>query len=152
MISRTFVTRTPQVRHVQRPTLNPTFRTTYMCSCWPTPSTAPDPPPCLLWAQPTSTTTRKPRTLPFTQVDNTRCKGSLNFMMEINCNIFQFKNTCNVFPTDDGIFCFVYSGLIYAAASVGVAAGYMLGAQTLSIYTDFDKVNPEEQVIFFISI
>lgn len=104
MISRTFVTRTPQVRRVQRPTLNPTFRTTYMCSCWPTPSTAPDPPPCLLWAQPTSTTTRKPRTLLFIQVDNTKCKGSLNFMMELNCNIFQFKNTCNVFPTDDGIF------------------------------------------------
>uniref|UniRef100_K1RCR9 Solute carrier organic anion transporter family member n=1 Tax=Magallana gigas TaxID=29159 RepID=K1RCR9_MAGGI len=37
-----------------------------------------------------------------------------------------------------------YLGLIYAAASVGVAAGYMLGAQTLSIYTDFDKVNPED--------
>ncbi|XP_061188346.1 solute carrier organic anion transporter family member 4A1-like [Saccostrea echinata] len=37
-----------------------------------------------------------------------------------------------------------YLGLIYAAASVGVAAGYMLGAQTLSIYTDFDKVDPEK--------
>lgn len=56
----------------------------------------------------------------------------------------KLKNTCDVFPTDVGNFCFVYSGLIYAAASVGVAAGYMLGAQTLSIYTDFDKVNPEE--------
>lgn len=43
-------------------------------------------------------------------------------------------------------FCFVFLnlGLIYAAASLGVAAGYMLGAQTLSIYTDFDKVDPEE--------
>ncbi|XP_022324180.1 solute carrier organic anion transporter family member 4A1-like [Crassostrea virginica] len=37
-----------------------------------------------------------------------------------------------------------YLGLIYAAASLGVAAGYMLGAQTLSIYTDFDKVDPED--------
>lgn len=37
----------------------------------------------------------------------------------------------------------LYLGLIYAAASVGIAAGYMLGAQTLSIYTDFDKVDPE---------
>lgn len=41
------------------------------------------------------------------------------------------------------VFFVVYSGLIYAAASVGIAAGYMLGAQTLSIYTDFDKVDPE---------
>ena len=41
-------------------------------------------------------------------------------------------------------FFFSNLGLIYAAASLGVAAGYMLGAQTLSIYTDFDKVDPEE--------
>lgn len=41
-------------------------------------------------------------------------------------------------------FFFSTLGLIYAAASLGVAAGYMLGAQTLSIYTDFDKVDPEE--------
>lgn len=42
------------------------------------------------------------------------------------------------------VFFFSNLGLIYAAASLGVAAGYMLGAQTLSIYTDFDKVDPEE--------
>ena len=44
------------------------------------------------------------------------------------------------------VFFFSNLGLIYAAASLGVAAGYMLGAQTLSIYTDFDKVDPEEYV------
>lgn len=69
--------------------------------------------------------------------------------MEFNCNIFQFKNICNVFFIDDGIFCFVYLGFIYVVVFVGVVVGYMFGVQILFIYIDFDKVNFEEQVIFF---
>ncbi|XP_060065618.1 solute carrier organic anion transporter family member 4A1-like [Ylistrum balloti] len=37
----------------------------------------------------------------------------------------------------------LYLGIIYAAASVGVAAGYMLGGQTLNLFTDFNVLDPE---------
>lgn len=48
-------------------------------------------------------------------------------MMEFNCNIFKFKNICDVFFIDDGIFCFVYLGFIYVVVFVGVVVGYMFG-------------------------
>ena len=33
------------------------------------------------------------------------------------------------------------TGIIYAAASLGVAGGYMAGGQFLNIYTDIDRVD-----------
>ncbi|XP_063411913.1 solute carrier organic anion transporter family member 4A1-like isoform X3 [Mytilus trossulus] len=38
----------------------------------------------------------------------------------------------------------LYLGLIYAAASIGVAAGYMGGGQTLWLFTDFYRTDPSE--------
>ncbi|XP_021367866.1 solute carrier organic anion transporter family member 4A1-like [Mizuhopecten yessoensis] len=37
----------------------------------------------------------------------------------------------------------LYLGIVYAAASIGVAAGYMLGGQTLNLFTDFHVVDPK---------
>ncbi|KAK3083064.1 hypothetical protein FSP39_012962 [Pinctada imbricata] len=38
----------------------------------------------------------------------------------------------------------VSEGLIYCAASLGVAAGYMLGGQTLSLFTEFNIMDKED--------
>ncbi|XP_069107929.1 solute carrier organic anion transporter family member 4A1-like [Argopecten irradians] len=37
----------------------------------------------------------------------------------------------------------LYLGIMYAAASIGVAAGYMLGGQTLNLFTDFHVLDPK---------
>ncbi|XP_033728387.1 solute carrier organic anion transporter family member 4A1-like isoform X2 [Pecten maximus] len=37
----------------------------------------------------------------------------------------------------------LYLGIVYASASIGVAAGYMLGGQTLNLFTDFHIVDPK---------
>lgn len=37
----------------------------------------------------------------------------------------------------------VYSGLTFTAAAIGVAVGYVVGGQTLSLFVDIDKVDPQ---------
>ena len=46
----------------------------------------------------------------------------------------------------------IVSGWTFCAAAVGVAVGYVVGGQTLSLFVDIDRVDPARYISMFYSV